>query len=205
MGTENSNSQHKFGVTSDDDEKKKARLLRNRESAQLSRQRKKHYVEELEEKVRAMHSTIADLNNKISYIMAENAGLRQQLSGSGPAPPPGMYAHPPMAPVAYPWMPCPPYVMNSRGSQVPLVPIPRLKPQQPVSSSKGKKSDTKKPTESKTKKVASISFLGLLCFILLFGGLVPTVDVRFGGSWDRVPYVGGRFYDQHSGRVLAVK
>ncbi|QHN83852.1 bZIP transcription factor [Arachis hypogaea] len=133
-------------VVDDDDEKRKARLMRNRESAQLSRQRKKHYVEELEEKVRSMHSTIADLSSKISFVMAENATLRQQLGVGGMCPPPppvpGMYPHaPPMAHMPYTWMPCAPYVVKPQGSQVPLVPIPKLKPQQPASSSKSKKSE----------------------------------------------------------------
>lgn len=181
----------------DEDEKRKARLMRNRESAQLSRQRKKHYVEELEDKVRAMHSTIADLNNKVSYIMAENATLKQQLSsGSGicpPPPAPGMY---PMPPMGYPWMPYSPYVMKPQGSQVPLVPIPRLKPQQPVAAPK-----LKKKSEGKSKKVASISFLGLLFFLLLFGGLVPMVNVNFGGS----NYVRDRFSDEPRAKVLTVQ
>lgn len=197
---------------SEEDEKKKARLMRNRESAQLSRQRKKHYVEELEDKVRAMHSTISDLNSKISYIMAENATLRQQMSVSGGAaggmcaPHSGMYAHPAMGPVAYPWMPCAPYVVKPQGSQVPLIPIPRLKSQQPASAPKVKKSESKK--EGKTKKVASVSFLGLLFFVLLCGGLVPFVDVRYGGIGDKVPvgygYGSDRFYGQQRGKVLSV-
>ncbi|KAG6411767.1 hypothetical protein SASPL_129851 [Salvia splendens] len=100
----------------EEDEKRKARLLRNRESAQLSRQRKKNYVEELEDKVRSMHSTIQDLNSKISYIMAENATMKQQMgvgSTAPPAvvPPPGMYTHPAMM---YPWMPyAQPYKVKS--------------------------------------------------------------------------------------------
>ncbi|KVI03438.1 bZIP transcription factor 17 [Cynara cardunculus var. scolymus] len=200
------------------DEKKKARLIRNRESAQLSRQRKKHYVEELEDKVRAMHSTIQDLNARITYFAAENATLKQQMvAGGGPVcSPPVMYPpHPAMAPMGYPWMPCPPYVVKSQGSQVPLVPIPRLKPQQPPSSQKVKKVEVKKTegttktkskTKTKTKKVASISFLGFLLFIVLFGGLVPTMNVKFGGATNG-GYSGGsndyRFYEQqHPGRVL---
>ncbi|KAL6193328.1 hypothetical protein ACLB2K_034412 [Fragaria x ananassa] len=186
------------GCLDDEDERRKARLMRNRESAQLSRQRKKYYVEELEDKVRAMHTTIADLNNKMSYIMAENATLKQQLSsGSGicpPPPPPGMY---PMPPMGYPWMPYSPYVVKPQGSQVPLVPIPRLKPQQPAAAPKPKK---KSESKSKTKKVASISFLGLLFFLLLFGGLVPMLNVGFGGS----SYVRDRFYDQQRAKVLKV-
>ncbi|KAL1338352.1 hypothetical protein HN51_033007 [Arachis hypogaea] len=194
-------------VVDDDDEKRKARLMRNRESAQLSRQRKKHYVEELEEKVRSMHSTIADLSSKISFVMAENATLRQQLGVGGMCPPPppvpGMYTHaPPMAHMPYTWMPCAPYVVKPQGSQVPLVPIPKLKPQQPASSSKSKKSEGKK-SEVKTKKVASISLLGLFFFILLFGGLVPIVDVKFGGLVGYVPgrssYVTDRLYNHQGG------
>ncbi|KAB1222978.1 TGACG-sequence-specific DNA-binding protein TGA-1B [Morella rubra] len=192
-----------------EEDKRKARLMRNRESAQLSRQRKKHYVEELEDKVRNMHSTIADLNSKISYIMAENATLRQQLSGgaAGGMCAPGMFPHPAMAAMGYPWMPCAPYVVKPQGSQVPLVPIPRLKPQQSVPAPKVKKSESKR-IEGKTKKVASVSFLGLLFFVLLFGGMVPLLNVRYGGVGDKVPsgldYVSGRLYDEHRGRVLGV-
>ncbi|KAI3525966.1 hypothetical protein L1887_05105 [Cichorium endivia] len=199
------------------DEKKKARLIRNRESAQLSRQRKKHYVEELEDKVRAMHSTIQDLNARITYFAAENATLRQQMVAGGGGvvcSPPVMYPpHPAMPPMGYPWMPCAPYVVKSQGSQVPLVPIPRLKPQQPTSSQKSKKVEVKKTeattttkTKTKTKKVASISFLGLFLFIVLFGGLVPIMNVKFSGVTDG-GYSGVskdyKFYDhQHPGRVL---
>ncbi|KAM7524402.1 hypothetical protein LguiA_014304 [Lonicera macranthoides] len=161
--------------------------MRNRESAQLSRERKKHYVGELEGKLRKMNSTVHDLNAKISYIMAENATLKQQLSGGG------MYPHPPMA---YPWVPYTPYFVNPQ-SQVPLVPIPKLKPQQPVSAPKAKKVQGKK-IEGKTKKVASISFVGLLFFILLFGGLVPMVNVKYRD------YIENKHYDQQHGRRGAI-
>ncbi|XP_028761449.1 bZIP transcription factor 17 isoform X2 [Neltuma alba] len=197
-------------VTNGDDEKKKARLVRNRESAQLSRQRKKQYVEELEEKVKSMHSTIADLSGKISFVMAENATLRQRLSagGMGPPPPaPGTYNHPPVPTMPYPWLPYAPYVANPLGSQVPLVPIPRLKPQQLASASKSKVSERKK-SEGKTKKVASVCFLGLLFFVLLFGGLSPLVNVKFNGLVDdtngRSQYVSDRFYGQLGGKVWPV-
>ncbi|KAK2982661.1 hypothetical protein RJ640_002799 [Escallonia rubra] len=209
---ENVNQSYSFSAGNGDDDKRKTRLIRNRESAQLSRQRKKHYVEELEDKVRAMHSTIQDLSAKISYVVGENASLRQQLGGGGAMCPPqmapqGMYPHPPLAPVGYPWMPCPPYVVKPQGSQVPLVPIPRLKPQRPASAPKTKKVESKK-TEGRTKKVASISFLGLLFFIFLFGGLVPLLNVKYGATRDAFPggsnYLGNWYYDQHRGRVLTV-
>ncbi|KAI3995596.1 hypothetical protein MKX01_023341 [Papaver californicum] len=188
----------------DDDDKKKARLMRNRESAQLSRQRKKNYIEELEDKVRSMHSTIAYLNGRVSYFMAENATLRQQLSGGVCAPPPGMYPPPHMAHMPYPWMPCPPYPMRTQGSQVPLVPIPRLKQQQPASTTKAKKSENKKKNESKTKKVASVSFLGLLFFMFLFGVLVPSVreNKEIGNSG--LGFKNGGSANWPRGRVLTV-
>lgn len=215
-----SNSNESNDGLGEEDEKRKARLLRNRESAQLSRQRKKHYVEELEDKVRSMHSTIQDLNSKISYFMAENATLRQQMGSGGAAaappavapppmgaPPPGVYTHPAMM---YPWMPyAQPYMMKSQGSQVPLVPIPRLKPQQPAQAPKtSKKVESKKNEGPKTKKVAGVSFLGLLFFIMLFGGLAPMVNVRYGGAREAFTggdnYIRAEFNEKHHGRVLMV-
>lgn len=186
------------GGSNDGDDKRKARLMRNRESAQLSRQRKKQYVEELEDKLRSMHSTITDLNGKISYMMAENATLRQQLTGVGACgaapPPPGMY---PMGPMPYPWMAYPPYMVKPQGSHVPLVPIPRWKPQLPAQAPKASKRSDSKKGERKTKKVASVSFLGLLFFMLLFGGLVPLVNVKYGG-------VGNGFDGMQRGSVFMV-
>ncbi|PHT30159.1 TGACG-sequence-specific DNA-binding protein TGA-1B [Capsicum baccatum] len=196
-------------VNSEEDEKRLARLIRNRESAHLSRQRKKHYVEELEDKIRMMHSTIQDLNAKVSYVMAENVTLRTQLGGAGVPPPvpppPGMYPHPP---VMYPWMGyTPPYMMKPQGSQVPLVPIPKLKSQAAAPAPKSSKKVEKKKSEVKTKKVASISFLGVLFFMVLFGGLVPLLNVRYGGV--REPFTSGDsfgsgFSDKHHGRILTV-
>ncbi|GAB4843965.1 hypothetical protein Ancab_013929 [Ancistrocladus abbreviatus] len=193
-----------FNLGSEEDEKRKARLMRNRESAQLSRQRKKQHVEELEDKVRTMHSTITELNSKISFMMAENACLRQQLAGGSACPPPptGMYPMVP-PPLGYPWMPCAPYVVKPQGSQVPLLPIPRLKPQQPAPASKVSKKSERKKSQGKTKRVASISFLGLLFFMLLFGGLVPIVNLRFGGIGGAVNFI-GRSSDPLKGKVLMV-
>ncbi|KAK8532046.1 hypothetical protein V6N13_131394 [Hibiscus sabdariffa] len=206
VNNSNSGSDNKANALSEEEEKRRARLMRNRESAQLSRQRKKHYVEELEDKVRKMHSTIADLNNKVAYFMAENATLRQQLStgggssgGAGMCPPQPM-PMPMYPPTAYPWMPCaPPYMMKPPGSQVPLVPIPRLKPQQ-----QSKPASKAKKNESKTKKVASVSLLGMLFFILLFSGLVPIVNLRYDSTPVGSGFVGDGFYRVHGGKVLRV-
>ncbi|WVZ98533.1 hypothetical protein U9M48_043962 [Paspalum notatum var. saurae] len=168
----------------EEDKRRTARLMRNRESAQLSRQRKKRYVEELEEKVKSMHSVINDLNSKISFVVAENATLRQQLGGAGVSgPPPGVYPPPPVPGVHFPWVPG--YAMRPHGSHVPLVPIPRLKPQQAAAVAKAsKKPETKKAVENKsktkTKKVASVSLLGLLFVALVFGAFVPGFNHSFG-------------------------
>ncbi|CAG7864083.1 unnamed protein product [Brassica rapa] len=170
----------------EDDEKKKARLIRNRESAQLSRLRKKQYVEELQGKVKSMNSTIAELNGKISYVMAENAALRQQMMAASGAPM-NPYMAPP--PLPYQWMPYP------YGSQIPLVPKLPL-----PSCSRPKKGEGR----SKRKKVASISFIGILFFMFLFGMLVPFMNVDNGGDRGLAKYEGRRYYDEHRGKVLMV-
>lgn len=212
---ETNHNSYSISGSNEDGDKKKARLIRNRESAQLSRQRKKQYVDELEDKVRAMHSTIQDLNAKISFFMTENMTLRQQIGpggSNGAVPPPqmatpypGMFPHPA---TMYPWMPSPPpYMMRPHGSQVPLVPIPRLKSQQPANRAKAsKKVETKKSGETKSKKVAAVSFLGLLFFIILFGDLVPMISMKYGGvmeafSSDNI-HVGGGYYENHHGRLF---
>ncbi|XP_009384980.2 bZIP transcription factor 39-like [Musa acuminata AAA Group] len=183
------------------EEKRRARLMRNRESAQLSRQRKKQYVEELEDKVKSMHSTINELNTKISYIVAENASLRHQLGGSGA--PPAVYPPPgAMAPVHFPWVPG--YGMRPQGSQVPLVPIPRLKPQQAAPTPKAKKSESKKG-ERKTKKVASASLLGLLFFMLILGGAIPRVNRWYEGNEADEGMSKMKSLSQTKGRIFSVR
>ncbi|KAF8106589.1 hypothetical protein N665_0137s0041 [Sinapis alba] len=185
----------------EDDEKKKVRLIRNRESAQLSRLRKKQYVEELQGKVKSMNSTIAELNGKISYVMAENAALRQQMAAAAAASgaPPPMNPYMAAPPLPYQWMPYPPY---RYGSQTPLLPLPRWDP-------KPKSNDSKKNGgKSKLKKVASISFIGILFFMFLFGTLVPFMNVNNGGDSGSFgglsKYEGRRYYDEHRGKVLMV-
>ncbi|TKW27302.1 hypothetical protein SEVIR_3G248700v4 [Setaria viridis] len=191
----------------EEDKRRTARLMRNRESAQLSRQRKKRYVEELEEKVKSMHSVINDLNSKISFIVAENATLRQQLGGGGvSAPPPGVYPPPPLPGIHFPWVPG--YAMRPHGSHVPLVPIPRLKPQQAAAAAKvSKKPEVKKTVENKsktkTKKVASVSLLGLLFVALIFGAFVPGFNHNFGMSGRRNDVMFGNF-GHSDARVFSV-
>ncbi|CAL5084355.1 unnamed protein product [Urochloa decumbens] len=186
------------GKGEEDEAKRRARLVRNRESAHLSRQRKKQYVEELEGKVKAMQATIADLSARISCVTAENAALKQQLGGpaaGAAAPPPPMPMYPAVYPLPMPWV-HPAYAM--RGSTVPLVPIPRLKPQQPAPAAP----EPPAKKARKTKKVASVSLLGLLCLVMFCGCLIPAVN-RMYGSVDAGE--GTAFGPSHHGRVLAVE
>ncbi|ESQ48957.1 hypothetical protein EUTSA_v10020207mg [Eutrema salsugineum] len=190
----------------EDDDKKKTKMIRNRESAQLSRLRKKQYLEELQGRVKSMNSTIAELNGKISFVMAENAALRQQMAAASGAPPMNPYMAAP--PLPYQWMPYPPYPVRAYGSQTPLVPIPKLNPK-PVSGCRPKKAESKKiEGKSKLKKVASISFIGILFFIFLFGTLVPFMNVNNGGDSGSfgglTNYEGRRYYEEHKGKVLMV-
>lgn len=84
--SDHSDAERKGEGGDEDDEKRRARLMRNRESAQLSRQRKKVYVDELEGKLRTMTATVAELNATISHLTAENVNLRRQLGYYYPAP-----------------------------------------------------------------------------------------------------------------------
>ncbi|CAN6482873.1 unnamed protein product [Victoria cruziana] len=182
----------------EEEDKRKARLMRNRESAQLSRQRKKHYVEELESKVKSMSSTITELNNRIACITAENASLRQQLVSSCPQP--NAYPPPHMGPVGFPWVPYPSYPLNPQSgiafvpaSQLPVVPIPKLKMQQPASAPKVKKPSSKamsnesaKKSGKATKKVASVTFICFLISLMYFGDLYSVLNFTYGGHSDNV-------------------
>ncbi|KAL5197335.1 hypothetical protein ABZP36_000847 [Zizania latifolia] len=184
-----------------DDAKRRARLVRNRESAHLSRQRKKQYVEELEGKVKVMQATIADLTARISCVTAENAALKQQLGGAAGAgaPPPLPLMYPAVYPLPPPWI-HPAYAM--RGSQVPLVPIPRLKNQQPVPAGATAEPPAKKA--KKTKKVAGVSLLGLLFLLMICGCLIPALN-RIYGAIDAGEGVAFGPSHSHHGRVLAVE
>ena len=64
----------------DTEEKKKARLQRNRESAHLSRQRKKAYVDELEQRNQMLQRTITELHSLVGRVTVENTALRKQLA-----------------------------------------------------------------------------------------------------------------------------
>ncbi|KAK6791893.1 hypothetical protein RDI58_010974 [Solanum bulbocastanum] len=97
--------------------------------------------------------------------------------------------------------------MSRQRSQVPLVPIPKLKSQALAPAPKSSKKVEEKKSEVKTKKVASVIFLDVLFFMLLFGGLVPLLKVRCGGirepSMSGESFVSG-FYVKHHGRVLTI-
>ncbi|KAJ4873498.1 bZIP transcription factor 28 [Raphanus sativus] len=101
-----------------------------------------------------------------------------------------------MAPLPYQWMPYPP-PPYPYGSQTTFVPIPKL----PLPRCKPNKGESK----SKLKKVASISFIGVVFFMFLFGTLVPSMNVNNGGRDSGLSmYEGRRYYDEGRGKVLMV-
>ncbi|KAH7284175.1 hypothetical protein KP509_34G042500 [Ceratopteris richardii] len=188
--THNEQSSEGTEVKDEEDERRRARLMRNRESAQLSRQRKKIYVDELEEKIKTMASTIAELNNTISLISAENINLRRQLGMFGPSP--GQAGG---LSTAMPWMSAypPGAMMGSRymmpGSQVPLVPIPKWKSQQSTTLKKSRKPKLEsekggmEEASKKTKKAAGVAVAGLFMFVFI---LLP-INFQFMGLGTIIP------------------
>jgi len=60
--------------------KKQRRLIKNRESAQLSRQRKKQYITDLEQKVRTMTSETEGLKQQVADLTGKNIELENQVA-----------------------------------------------------------------------------------------------------------------------------
>jgi hypothetical protein len=65
------------------DPKKERRLIRNRMSAQLHRERKKAYIDKLEAEVKDRDGTIGVLGHRIDGLIAENVKLRELLAHNG--------------------------------------------------------------------------------------------------------------------------
>jgi hypothetical protein len=61
--------------------RRQLRLAKNRESAHISRERKKNYVAELEEQVAKLQRENSKLSGDVSGLEAENSKLRSKLSG----------------------------------------------------------------------------------------------------------------------------
>jgi len=61
------------------DPKKQQRLIKNRESAQASRERKKMYLKDLEKNVTDLQTNNKNLNSKLNALEDENNRLREQL------------------------------------------------------------------------------------------------------------------------------
>lgn len=60
--------------------KKQRRLIKNRESAQLSRQKKKQYVEDLEKTVQSLRSENNALNEQVGNLTLRNQQLEEQVT-----------------------------------------------------------------------------------------------------------------------------
>jgi len=60
--------------------KKQRRLIKNRESAQLSRKRKKSYIEELESKLNVLENENGTLKNDLASLAVKNSQLRGEVT-----------------------------------------------------------------------------------------------------------------------------
>jgi hypothetical protein len=59
--------------------KRQKRLIKNRESAQASRQRKKSYIDELEAEIKKLKQENTLLSSQVHGLSSENKGLREEL------------------------------------------------------------------------------------------------------------------------------
>ena len=79
----NAKSKAKQGSKADaKDEQRMRRLLRNRVSAQLARERKKHYVQGLEKKSKESDKKIKELNDTNKRLMKEIEKLKEELASA---------------------------------------------------------------------------------------------------------------------------
>jgi len=60
--------------------KKQKRLIKNRESAQLSRKRKKNYIEELEGKLKGLEGENVNLKHELASLAVKNSQLRGEVT-----------------------------------------------------------------------------------------------------------------------------
>jgi hypothetical protein len=68
------------------DVQRQRRLLKNRQSAQTSRQKRKQYIEELEGKLARIRAANGLLRNEIAGIRAQSNAVASELAGGPPAP-----------------------------------------------------------------------------------------------------------------------
>jgi len=68
--------EHKSG---EQDTKKQKRRVKNREAAQLFRQRQKQHIRDLEEEVNSINNRNVDLNTQLEVLRTENAMVKEQL------------------------------------------------------------------------------------------------------------------------------
>jgi hypothetical protein len=110
------------------DEERKLRLMRNRESAQNSRARKREYLRDLEKRARALEVQNGELQALVMHLTNENHALRislQQTTG-GAQQAAMMY---PVYPIPTPKLPLPP--MGAETMEAPPSPEQELKKPEP--------------------------------------------------------------------------
>ena len=121
MSSANGTSSRCRGVSSarETDAEREAKLIRNRESAQNSRARKREYVRDLEKRSRLLEAQNAELQAMVMHLANENHALRMAM-GHAPVP-----ATSPVAPYMIPMYP---------PAMVPMISTPKL-PLPPKSAS----------------------------------------------------------------------
>ncbi|BDA44244.1 probable bZIP transcription factor 28 [Coccomyxa sp. Obi] len=165
------------GNDGEEEQKRQARMQRNRESAMQSRQRRKMQLEELERRNAELQTQNTHLTGLVAGLSAENAALRHQLAavqGNSSAPPgvpaqPGTVPVPARMPVPYmPWLPGMPYIGPTPKVAIQRLPVTRPEPAS-GSGARTKKVDTKK----RARVAAGSTALLALCCFFVFMGPVP--------------------------------
>ncbi|CAL8470217.1 g9759 [Coccomyxa elongata] len=165
------------GNDDEEEQKRQARMQRNRESAMQSRQRRKMQLEELERRNAELQTQNTHLTGLVAGLSAENAALRHQLAtvqGNSTAPPgmpgqPGAVPAPARMPVPYmPWLPGMPYIGPTPKVAIQRLPVTRPEPASGLGA-RTKKADTKK----RARVAAGSTALLALCCFFVFMGPVP--------------------------------
>lgn len=173
------------GAAGDDEEQKRmARMQRNRESAHQSRQRKRMQMDEVEQRCEQLKQQNSQLNQLVGRLTSENMGLKQQLVNvchetGRPLPPPPLSA---MHPFAFGQMGLP---MLVPAPKVPIQKMPASRPASVPSSTSSHQSSqhpaniqpsgppAKARKRAKQAAGAGTVLLALFSFVVFLGPIGP--------------------------------
>lgn len=103
----------------DSEAERKARLIRNRESAQNSRARKREYVRDLEKRARMLEAQNGELQAMVMHLTNENHALRMGMGHASAAMPAVPYMMPMYAPAMIPMVPTPKLPLPPKSASIP--------------------------------------------------------------------------------------